>query len=175
LVPPELLFFAAPPELLPPELLPPELLLEVLFFAAPPELRLVADELVSDELRDEPPLERDEPPDEPDEPPLARLVPPLDDELLDDDFLAVPERLVPAAVAAAVAAPAAAPTAAPVTAALRREVLVPVFSPLPAVKETVARSGMAISFPVRGLRPVRAARVFFVNLPKPGMENEPAA
>ena len=58
---------------------------------------------------------------------------------------------------------------------MRREVLVPDFRPLPAVNDTVARSGMEISVPVRGLRPVRAARVFLVNLPKPGIENEPAA
>jgi hypothetical protein len=161
---PELPPLREPLELLLPEL-PPlrELLLELLpllFLAAPPPLLLPPEELRFAVL----PLsevERDE---------VLFLAPP--DEPL-ELFLAPVERLL--AVPAAAAAPATAPTAAPVAAALRREVLVPVFSPFPAVNETVARSGMAISLPVRGLRPVRAARVLRVNLPKPGIENEPAA
>jgi hypothetical protein len=151
-----------PPPELPPlrELLPPLELLPLLFLAAAPplppleELRLAVLPLSEADERDE----------------VLFLAPP--DEL-PELFLAPVERLL--AVPAAAAAPATAPTAAPVAAALRREVLVPVFSPFPAVNDTVARSGMAISLPVRGLRPVRAARVLRVNLPKPGIENEPAA
>jgi hypothetical protein len=58
---------------------------------------------------------------------------------------------------------------------LRREVLRCSFRPRPALKLTVVRSGMRISVPVRGLRPVRAARVRRVNFPKPGMDSDPAA
>jgi hypothetical protein len=45
---------------------------------------------------------------------------------------------------------------------------------LPAENEMVLRSGIWISAPVRGLRPVRAARVFLLNLPNPGMETSPS-
>jgi hypothetical protein len=155
----ELPLLELPPELPPLRELPPPLDEPLLFFAAPPlllpeELRFAVLPLSDDDERDE----------------VLFFAPP--DEL-PELFLAPVERLL--AVPAAAAAPATAPTAAPVAAALRREVLVPVFSPFPAVNDTVARSGMAISLPVRGLRPVRAARVLRVNLPKPGIENEPAA
>jgi hypothetical protein len=57
----------------------------------------------------------------------------------------------------------------------RREVLRCSFRPRPALKATVVRSGMVISAPVRGLRPVRAARVRLVNFPNPGIDSAPAA
>jgi hypothetical protein len=71
--------------------------------------------------------------------------------------------------------PPALPRAAPFSGALRRLVLRCSFSPRPALKPTVVRSGILISEPVRGLRPLRAARVRRVNLPKPGIDSEPAA
>ncbi|HEX8905795.1 MAG TPA: hypothetical protein VF771_13175 [Longimicrobiaceae bacterium] len=162
-------------------LLPPPLFDEELRDDEPP---LLPPPLFDDELRDEePPLLFDDELRDDDEPPL--LPPPLfDDELRDEDEREEPplerdeplerEALLPAAFAAA--APSAAPAAAPAAVAtLRREVLRFSFSPRPALKPTVVRSGILISVPVRGLRPVRAARVRLVNFPKPGMDSDPAA
>jgi len=122
-----------------------------------------------------------------DDPPLLLLAPPR----LDDDPLDPPEPLPPdrdddevdvdvflPEAARAAAAPTAAPAAAPAAVAigfLRREVLRCSFSPRPALKPTVVRSGILISVPVRGLRPLRAARVRRVNFPNPGMDSDPAA
>ena len=40
---------------------------------------------------------------------------------------------------------------------------------LPALNEGVFKAAMVMFFPVRGLRPCRAARVFVVTVPNPGM------
>ena len=42
------------------------------------------------------------------------------------------------------------------------------FRPGAGLKPTVLLALMRISVPVRGLRPLRAARFFIVNVPKPG-------
>src|SRR5205085_127728 len=75
--------------------------------------------------------------------------------LLDDDEVLREPRVAALAAAAPSAAPAAAPAAA-ASGLLRRLVLRCSFSPRPALKPTVVRSGILISVPVRGLRPVRA-------------------
>jgi hypothetical protein len=75
----------------------------------------------------------------------------------------------------AVVAPTAAPVVAVATGAVRRDVLRCSLSPRPALKPTVVRSGILISVLVRGLRPLRAARVRRVNFPNPGMDSDPAA
>jgi hypothetical protein len=62
-----------------------------------------------------------------------------------------------------------------VSGVFRREVLRFSFRPRPALKPMVVRSGILISAPVRGLRPVRAARVRLVNFPNPGIDSDPAA
>jgi hypothetical protein len=128
---------------------------------------------------DEPPLfepllrVEDEPP--PDFDPDERELP-LPDFDPDDRELLLPPPFEVAARAAA--APTAAPAAAPAAVAsgfLRRDVLRCSLSPRPALKPTVVRSGILISVPVRGLRPLRAARVRRVNFPNPGMDSDPAA
>jgi hypothetical protein len=112
-----------------------------------------------------------------DEPPLLEAPPRLDA----DPPLELPDRdavFRPPVAARAAAAPTAAPAAAPAAVAsglLRRDVLRFSFSPRPALKPTVVRSGILISVPVRGLRPLRAARVRRVNFPNPGMDSDPAA
>ena len=116
------------------------------------------------------------------EPPLdfdadERELPPLDRVLLEPP-LERDEVLLPPVAARAAAAPTAAPAAAPAAVAsglLRRDVLRFSLSPRPALKPTVVRSGILISVPVRGLRPLRAARVRRVNFPNPGMDSDPAA
>ncbi len=165
------LFDALPPLLLEPllfEALPPPLLEPLLFEALPPlllPLLLLPALLVALPRVDEPPLLAALPRDA--EPPLL-LVPLLFDAVVRE----------PRVAAFAAAAPSAAPAAAPAAAAsglLRRLVLRCSFRPRPALKPTVVRSGILISVPVRGLRPVRAERVRRVNFPKPGMDSDPAA
>jgi hypothetical protein len=139
----------------PPLFAPPELLAPALF--APPE----------DDFA--PPLDRDV--DARALPPPDRVPPPLERDEVELVFF-------PPVAARAAAAPTAAPAAAPAAVAsgfLRREVLRFSFSPRPALKPTVVRSGILISVPVRGLRPLRAARVRRVNFPNPGMDSDPAA
>jgi len=148
-------------ELFEPELLEPELLDAVLFA---PLLR------VEEPLLFVPLLLLDDPPLLFEPPPLERVLVPL---LLLLDVLREP-RVAAFAAAAPSAAPAAAP-AAVVSGFLRRLVLRCSLSPRPALKPTVVRSGILISVPVRGLRPVRAERVRLVNFPKPGMDSDPAA
>jgi hypothetical protein len=163
-----------PPELLPPprdedEL--PELLLPLLLLDDPPELlpplrdedelpELLLPLLLLDEL---PPL-------------LREVLPPLDPPLRElPPLLLLREPLV---AALAAAAPSAAPAAAPaavVSGDLRRLVLRCSFRPRPALNATVVRSGILISAPVRGFRPLRAERVRLVNFPNPGMDSDPAA
>ncbi|CAA9327636.1 MAG: hypothetical protein AVDCRST_MAG89-1979 [uncultured Gemmatimonadetes bacterium] len=126
---------------------------ELLFFAAPP---LRADEPL---LPDFPLLDVSLE--------LADLRAPL------DFFAAVPERDAGVAVAPSTA-PATAPAMAPTSAFFLRELVAPDLSADPAVKPTEVFSGMEIVVPVRGFRPVRAARVRRVNLPKPGIWKLPA-
>jgi hypothetical protein len=150
------------------------------------------------EPEDEPPLRLLPPPDDPpllrdeadpplfepllrveDDPPLFEPLLRVDDEPppdFDPDERELPPLFEVAARAAA--APTAAPAAAPAAVArgfLRRDVLRCSLSPRPALKPTVVRSGILISVPVRGLRPLRAARVRRVNFPNPGMDSDPAA
>jgi hypothetical protein len=187
LLPPLLLLDEPPPllEALPPDELPllleavlrddeppedePPLLLEAVLLAAV----LFAPLLLLDEPLLAPLLRVDVLPDDP--PLLLELLPrvlvPL---LLDDDEVLREPRVAALAAAAPSAAPAAAPAAA-ASGLLRRLVLRCSFSPRPALKPTVVRSGILISVPVRGLRPVRAERVRRVNFPKPGMDSDPAA
>ena len=172
--------FAAPPLLLRDEAELPPLREAVLLFDAPPLLeREPPVELFAPPDDDEPPLRLPPPRPDDDEPPLLErelveraLLPPLE---RDEE----PELLFfPPLAARAAAAPTAAPAAAPAAVAsgfLRREVLRFSFSPRPALKPTVVRSGILISVPVRGLRPLRAARVRRVNFPNPGMDSDPAA
>jgi hypothetical protein len=171
-----LLLETAPRDDEPPEDEPP-LLLEAVPRDEPPPLLAVLPR-VDDPPDDAPPLllpllRVDELPDE-DPPPLfaelPRAVPPL----FADDVVPREPRLAALAAAAPSAAPAAAP-AAVVSGLLRRLVLRCSLSPRPALKPTVVRSGILISVPVRGLRPVRAERVRRVNFPKPGMDSDPAA
>jgi len=160
---------------------PPPLLEPLLLDDEPPPLLL--DPLLLDPLLfdDEPPL-FDAVLREPDDEPPLLLLPLLRDEdeplvvppERDEDLREPPDRLAAPAAAAPSAAPAAAP-AAVASGDLRREVLRCSFSPRPALKLTVVRSGILISVPVRGLRPVREARVRRVNFPKPGMDSDPAA
>jgi len=178
----------------PPLLLAPLLLfddeLPPLDLEPPDDDPLDFDAVLRDDPPDElPPLDLEAPLDFDDEPPLRELDPldllPLFDPLLDEPLL-LPPLLVPRddvlerprVAALAAAAPSAAPAAAPaavVSGFLRRLVLRCSFSPRPALNATVVRSGMLISAPVRGLRPERAVRVRLVNLPKPGMDSDPAA
>jgi hypothetical protein len=149
----------------------------------PPLLRDEADPpLFEPPDADEPPLRvDDEPPPEPlDFDPDERALLPLDRVLLLPPPLRVELELLffPPVAARAAAAPSAAPAAAPAAVAtgfLRRDVLRCSLSPRPALKPTVVRSGILISVPVRGLRPLRAARVRRVNFPNPGMDSDPAA
>ena len=178
---PPLLLELLPPLLLldePPLLLEPLLLLEDPLLLEPP-LLLLLDEppllleavLFAALLRvEEPLLLLDDPPLLLELPPLERVLVPL---LLLDEVVREP-RVAAFAAAAPSAAPAAAP-AAVVSGLLRRLVLRCSLSPRPALKPTVVRSGILISVPVRGLRPVRAERVRLVNFPKPGMDSDPAA
>jgi hypothetical protein len=125
-----------------------------------------------DERLDDPPellppldfdaVEREPPPDRDDAPP--ELPPLLERE---DDERELPPPLLPRELDRD-------PLSA-VCGVLRREVLRCSFSPRPALKPIVVRSGILISVPVRGLRPVRAARVRLVNLPNPGIDSAPAA
>jgi hypothetical protein len=173
-----------PPDDEPPLLLP--LLLLPLLLLPPDDEPLLRDDADPPLLRvDDPPLfdpEEDPPLFDPEDdpplfdPPLLLLAPLLRDDVdppLDPELL-----FLPPLAARAAAAPTAAPAAAPAAVAigfLRRDVLRCSLRPRPALKPTVVRSGILISVPVRGLRPLRAARVRRVNFPNPGMDSDPAA
>jgi hypothetical protein len=172
----------------PPDELPP--LFDALLREEPPpdELPLLLEPLLFDAVLrddDEPPLLLDEllreelPPD--DEPPLLldpllreELPPLFDAELRVDEAPLLLDPLLREDDPAARDDDREEPDDEPEL-LFRREVLRCSFRPRPALNATVVRSGMVISVPVRGLRPVRAARVRFVNFPKPGIDSAPAA